>query len=229
VQFTDTRTGRAVYLVTSLADPDARAPARPVAPAAAPVLPPVAKAVVAPQPEQVATNESLKGKNVGPVAPSRAVVTAGASAASTQPRSLDELQPITPATYDAYADQSIIDAETARVRQATVDRANSVLSNPASGPELQRQALNELVGIGDPSALATLRQLISDNRVLDSSMAADVVGQAAWRYAAQQQFSNADANRLLQTMANSTQPQIQAIGQAAVRDSQIYLAKNPKP
>lgn len=221
VQFVDSRSGRAVYLVTSLADPNAPRTAPPVV-ASSPARTEPASASV-----QVAKADSdtIAAGKTAPVGPAGRAV-AMSSGSSKDPRSLDELKPITPATYDAYAEQSIIDAETARVRQERLDRATSVLGNPAMNPELQRQALNELASIGDPKSTQMLERLINDNRVLDSPVAAEVVAQTAWRYAAQQQFANADANRLLQTMAQSTQPQMRYVGEAALRDSQQYLAKN---
>jgi hypothetical protein len=228
VQFVDTRSGRSVYLVTSLADPNApRTAVRAQTPAVAPA-PAMTQAIAAPETGKAAIDESVNPAKSRPAAPGRAIAEAGAPR-PTQPRSLDELTPIAPAAWEAYGDQATADAEMARVRQQTLDRANAVLGNPAYGPELQRQALNDIAGIGDPRSVQTLQSLINDSRVADSPAAAETVAQAAWRYAAQQQFTNAQANQLLQSMANSTQPQIRSVGEAAVRDSQNYLARNPKP
>jgi hypothetical protein len=212
VQFTDTRSGRSVYLVTSLADPRAARTAALPEPGVAPAL----LAATAPGAANAASDQRLSTP--------RAMASASGS---TPPRSLDQVNPIAPPTFDAYADQRIVEREMARVREDTLARAHSVLGNPANGPELQRQALNELVGLGDPRSLPTLMQLVNDNRVLDVPQAAEAVAQAAWRYAAQQQFANADANRLLQTIADSAQPQLRAVGEAALLDAQNFLAKNP--
>lgn len=216
-QFTDPRSGREVYLVTSLADPNALKAARAPAPVAA--VAPAGTGTGAAAAAGSAATQANAGKGG-----------AATAARAATPRSLDEVRPVAPPKFDAYADQSIINSEMARVRQETLDRANSVLgNNSAYGPEVQRQALNEVVGLGDPRSLGVLQRLVSDPTLANDPKAAEVVAQAVWQYAAQQQFGNADANRLLQTMADSAQPQIRSIGEAAVRDSRNYLAKNPKP
>lgn len=223
--FEDPTSGRQVYLITSLGNPNAPVVVR------KPDSAEVRAAQAGPLASGAATNPAgtvaksgafPEGRGPTRVPPPQMAPKAAAQAASDV-RSLDDVRPVDPvAIPEPYAPQDTIDAEVNRRNAELAARAREVLASGSYSPTVQQQALNELITVDQAAALSFLQRAIDDSRVADNPTTAAAVAQAAWRLAAQQQFANADTNRLLQSLANSTHPQFQSVGQAALRDQTAY-------
>jgi hypothetical protein len=228
-RFVDPKTGRTTYLVSSLSN-DRQMTQPPVAPAARAPSPAVTLPVATSSSVSNGVNDGVPpGKDRRPAPIVQRVDPKAAAASAALPRSLDDLQPIKPLNYEMYASPEEVAPEVQRFQKEQVDRALAVLASPDYSIDLQRQALNDLVGSQDPRAQQALRATLADPRLADNPYLAEMAANAAWRNAANLQFGNAAANQLLQTLAQSPQPQFNTVGQAAVRDMNNYLAKTKPP
>jgi hypothetical protein len=193
-QYSDPKTGKSIYLVTSLAS----------------------DVVAAPTPEPPRSIPVVTG--IAAAEPHPTVVTA---------RTLDDVRVIRPAAVSLNKSQAEIDADYKREREERVSRALDVLRGQDMTAELQRQALNDLVGIDDPRATAMLGEALRAP-VPDARKAAvyEYVARAVYDHAAKLNFESGAANQLLSQLAVSGNPAMKQIGETGMREMQANRSQN---
>lgn len=115
--------------------------------------------------------------------------------------------------------------EQARYDQDRAIRAAEVLKSDAS-LDLKRFAVDELVSI--KNSIAT-QALLGAYRQAQETRDPDVAAYAAkavWMHAAQLQFKNAQANKLIGEMTKSPYQQVRAVGRLAQHDAKSFALRN---